>query len=165
MFESFKLIISHRSWLGTLTAHALKIAGMNLHPCCWCVTHKFATHISIIGRNGVKQKQEEPISKAMQCITAILSNIAVLPCWNHAVKRESLHLNNYAKRLMKGVFAFCHRPRSCSSLVRDKISCSNISRAVLQRITKFYNDIHTDLLYSNTGHDVTNCFRLAAKCN
>ena len=43
-------------------------------------------------------------------------------------------------------------------IVHHKLSCSNISRTVWPRITTFYMDIHTDLLYSNNRYDVTNFF-------
>ena len=44
------------------------------------------------------------------------------------------------------------------SFVHHNVSGLNISRIVWPRITKFYTDIHTDLLYSHTGHDVTSYF-------
>ena len=40
------------------------------------------------------------------------------------------------------------------SFVRHEISSSNISKTVRPRITKFYGDIHTDIVYSHTGYDV-----------
>ena len=40
------------------------------------------------------------------------------------------------------------------SFVRHEISSSNISKPVWPRITKFYEDIHADIIYSQTGYDV-----------
>ena len=47
-------------------------------------------------------------------------------------------------------------------LVRREISSSDISKTVWPRITKFYGDIHTDIVYIQTGYDVIICFRSAA---
>ena len=53
-----------------------------------------------------------------------------------------------------------HRPRSFVRVfVRREISPSNISRTVWPRITKFYTDIYTDIVYSPTGHRVIIYFR------
>ena len=38
--------------------------------------------------------------------------------------------------------------------VRHEISSSNISKTVWPTTTKFYSDIHNDIVYSHTGHDV-----------
>ena len=46
------------------------------------------------------------------------------------------------------------------SFVRHKIGSSNSSKTVWPKITTFYNDIHTDIVYSHTGYDVTIYFRL-----
>ena len=54
------------------------------------------------------------------------------------------------------VMTCVRRPRSSSSIVHHKVSGSNISRTFWPRVTKCYTDIHTDLLYSRTGYDVTN---------
>ena len=43
------------------------------------------------------------------------------------------------------------------SFVRHEISSSNISK-----ITKFYGDIHTDIVYNHTGYDIITYFRSAA---
>ena len=45
-----------------------------------------------------------------------------------------------------------------SSLVGHKVRQLHISRTVLGRISKFYKDIHTDLLYSYSGYDATSYF-------
>ena len=37
------------------------------------------------------------------------------------------------------------------SFIRHETRCSNISRTVWPKITKFYTDIHTDVVYSQTG--------------
>ena len=49
-----------------------------------------------------------------------------------------------------------------SSFVRHEINSSNISKNVWPRITKFYGDIDTDIVYSHTGYDVIIYFQLAA---
>ena len=38
--------------------------------------------------------------------------------------------------------------------IRHEITPSNILRTVRPRIIKYYMDIHTDIVYSNTRHDV-----------
>ena len=45
--------------------------------------------------------------------------------------------------------------------VWHEISSSNISKIVWRRITKFYRDIHTDIVYSHTGHGIITYFRSA----
>ena len=44
------------------------------------------------------------------------------------------------------------------SFVRHEMSSSNISKTVGPRITKFYRDINTDIVYSHSGYD--NIFHL-----
>ena len=46
------------------------------------------------------------------------------------------------------------------SFVLHKISPSNISRTVWPRFIQFYADIHSDLLYSNTGYNITDYCQL-----
>ena len=62
---------------------------------------------------------------------------------------------------------FRHERRSSAFVivVHHQVNSSNISRIVWPRITKFYRDIHTNLLCSHTGYDITSCFGLAVKCN
>ena len=48
------------------------------------------------------------------------------------------------------------------SFVRHEISSWNIWKTIWPRITKFYRHIHTDILYSHTGYDVTIYFRSEA---
>ena len=55
-------------------------------------------------------------------------------------------------------FALLPRGRP-ASFVHHKLSGSNISRTVWRRITKFFTDIHTDLVYGKTGYNVTSYFR------
>ena len=45
------------------------------------------------------------------------------------------------------------------SFVRHEISSSNISETVSPRIAKFYDEIHTEIVYSHTGYDVIIYFR------
>ena len=54
---------------------------------------------------------------------------------------------------------FQAKHRMASFVVHHKVSGSNISRTVWLRITKFHRYIHTDMLYSHTGYDVTSYFR------
>ena len=61
--------------------------------------------------------------------------------------------------------ALWHDHRQPSFVVHHKVNCSNISRKLWPKITKFYTDIRINLCDNHTGYDVTNCFRLAAKCN
>ena len=44
-------------------------------------------------------------------------------------------------------------------LVRREISFSNISKTVCPRTIIFYRDIHTDIVYNQTGYDVIIYFR------
>ena len=47
------------------------------------------------------------------------------------------------------------------SFVNHKVSDSNISRTISPRITKFYTDIHTNLLNSHNGYGVSSYFQSA----
>ena len=61
------------------------------------------------------------------------------------------------------LFALCYDV-ICSPITKWA-ACISQEQLDLDRITKFYMDIHTDQLYSHTGYDVTSYFRLAAKIN
>ena len=56
-------------------------------------------------------------------------------------------------------WAFCCL--TSAAVVHHKVSGSNISRTFSIKITKFYKNIHADLVYSNTGYDVTSNSRSA----
>ena len=73
--------------------------------------------------------------------------------------REQVVFFVFLGKKPNGVFALCHDRRSFVVVVQ-KVIGSNTSRMVWPRVTKLYTDIHTDLLYSPTGYDITNCFQL-----
>ena len=48
-------------------------------------------------------------------------------------------------------------------IVHYKLRVLNVSRTVRPRITKFYKDIHTDLVHSHIEYDVISYFLLEAR--
>ena len=54
---------------------------------------------------------------------------------------------------------FCLMPLPASVfVVHHKVSGLHVSKPVWPRITRFYRDIHTDLVHSYTGYDITSYF-------
>ena len=84
------------------------------------------------------------------------SVLPALPVGGHLVYRQ----------IAKWRFALCHDLHQpsfvhSSSFTRHKVRQSYVSRTVWHRISKFYTDIQTEVLYSHTRYDVTSCFRSA----
>ena len=79
------------------------------------------------------------------------------------LKNGTAQFSFWAKRGLSGVSHYWDRLRHVRLFFWHQISSSNISRTVWPKITKFYMDNHTEIVYNRTIYDIIIYFRSEVK--
>ena len=153
---------SYGGWFGAATLMMSSLLDFQTHSCFSCP--------SSVQFDKTESEVSEQVSwvpmKLSSKVRCVLSLIEQSPCHKHLLQLEPPpqekpvpKLNDNDKKVGVPCFSFalCHLLVTAWAyiplfvVVRHKVCMSHSSITVWPRITTFYVDIQTDLLYSHTG--------------